>query len=282
MNDYYKVDITFTPYSEIESDIMCAFLGEAGYESFVTNEPTLSAYIKKELYDEQTLTNVKSLYDFTSELNFYTELIIGEDWNAEWEKHYFKPLVIANDCVIHSTFHKDYPKCKYDITIDPKMAFGTGHHETTTLMITQLLLSEMKGKYILDMGTGTGILAILSSMLGAKRVKGVEIDPPAQVNAMENVALNGIDNVDIILGDASSIESDKECYDLVLANINRNIILADIAHYSAALRPKGYMQLSGFYEQDIPVLMESASKYGLSEVRHEVLNHWTMLLLKKD
>lgn len=281
MNDYYKVDITFTPYSEIENDIMCAFLGEAGYESFVTNEPTLSAYIKKELYDEHTLANVKNLYDFTSELTFSSELIIGEDWNAEWEKHYFKPLVIANDCVIHSTFHKDYPKCKYDITIDPKMAFGTGHHETTTLMITQLMRSELKGKSILDMGTGTGILAILSSMLGAERVKGVEIDPPAQINAVENVALNGIDNVDIILGDASSIESDRECYDLVLANINRNIILADISRYSAALRPGGYMQLSGFYEQDIPVLMETASKYGLSEVRHDVLKNWTMLLLRK-
>lgn len=281
MNDYYKITINFAPYSEAESDVMAALLGELGCESFESVEPNLIAYIKKELYREGIVDEALAMYPFSATMTQSTELVIGQDWNAEWEKNYFKPMVIADRCVIHSTFHTDYPTLEYDIVIDPKMAFGTGHHETTSLMITQILETDLKGKRVLDMGTGTGILAILCSMRGAEYAKGVEIDPPAQVNAVENVALNGISNVEIVLGDADSIAEDTECYDLVLANINRNIILADIAKYAAALKSGCRMQLSGFYTEDISLLLAEAAKYGLSEVKHEVKNNWTMLLLTK-
>ena len=189
-------------------------------------------------------------------------------------------MVIADRCVIHSTFHKDYPKMEYDIVIDPKMAFGTGHHETTNLMVEQILREEMNGATVLDMGTGTGILAMLASMCGAKEAVGIEIDEFAFQNTLENVKLNNVRNVKMLLGDASLLKPEWQ-FDYVIANINRNIIMADIDRYAMVLRPGGKMLLSGFYEHDIPVVLETATPLGLTEVLHNVKNRWTMLLLEK-
>ena len=286
MNDYYKVSFAVTGGSinEYECDILAALLGEnADFESFDTKAGVVIGYVKQELYSEEKIKSTMMLYPFESKIAFEAELIPGEDWNKEWEKNYFQPILIADRCVIHSSFHKDYPHAEYDIVINPKMAFGTGHHETTTLMITQILDIDMTNMSVLDMGTGTGVLAILSAMRGAKSVKGVEIDEMAYENAIENIEINSVENiVNLVLGDASAIMYDISVYDYVFANINRNIIVEDIDKYSKALKTGGYMQLSGFYIEDIPIVEDAANRYGLTVVKSNDKNRWAMLLLKKE
>ena len=197
MNNYYKVRFDLNPCTETETDVLAALLCDAGFESFEPDCKGVSAYIRQELYEPSVVNDAIAVYPFSSSIKVTEELIEGQDWNGEWEKHYFKPIVFEDMCVVHSSFHTDYPKAEYDIVIDPKMAFGTGHHETTSLMIRRILSADMRGKNVLDMGTGTGILAILSAMRGAGNVVGVEIDPPAYENAKENIAVNGEERIDI-------------------------------------------------------------------------------------
>lgn len=280
MNDYVKATFFVEPYNEVQCDILAALLCEVGFESFEQNVTGIDAYIQQSLFDTSNIEQAISQYDFSSKITWKCETIEGRDWNEEWEKNYFTPMVIADRCVIHSTFHKDYPKMEYDIVIDPKMAFGTGHHETTNLMVEQILREEMSGATVLDMGTGTGILAMLASMCGAKEAVGIEIDEFAFQNTLENVKLNAVRNVKMLLGDASLLKPEWQ-FDYVIANINRNIITADIDRYAMVLRPGGKMLLSGFYEHDIPVVLETATPLGLTEVLHNVKNRWTMLLLEK-
>lgn len=277
-----KVAFNLKPNDEIQCDVLAALLCDVGYESFVQNENGIVAYIQSGLYDESKIKKAVSEFDFSSSVCWTTERIEGKDWNEEWEKNYFTPMVIADRCVIHSTFHRDYPKLEYDIVIDPKMAFGTGHHETTNLMVEQIMREDVAGKDVLDMGTGTGILAILASMCGAKQVDGIEIDEFAYENALENIKMNNVGNVNVFNGDASLLMDKSDCYDYVVANINRNIITMDIDKYAKALRKGGKMLLSGFYEQDIPVVMEKASMFGLNEMLHNVKKNWTMLMLAKN
>lgn len=277
-----KVAFNLKPNDEIQCDVLAALLCDVGYESFEQNETGIVAYIQSGLYDESKIKKAVSEFDFSSSVCWTTERIEGKDWNEEWEKNYFTPMVIADRCVIHSTFHRDYPKLEYDIVIDPKMAFGTGHHETTNLMVEQIMREDVAGKDVLDMGTGTGILAILASMCGAKQVDGIEIDEFAYENALENIKMNNVGNVDVFNGDASLLMDKSDCYDYVVANINRNIITMDIDKYAKALRKGGKMLLSGFYEQDIPVVMEKASMFGLNEMLHNVKKNWTMLMLAKN
>ena len=213
-------------------------------------------------------------------LSAETEEIEGRDWNHEWEKNYFQPIVVADRCVIHSTFHTDYPKCEYDIVIDPKMAFGTGHHATTSQIIAQLLELDLTGKAVVDMGTGTGILAILAAMRGAAPVVAIEIDPAAEVNARENMMLNHQAQIDLRLGDATMLEGCRA--DVFIANINRNIILNDLEAYAATLNRDAIMILSGFYESDIPMLEARAAAFGLEYVRHTTQgDNWACLVLRK-
>lgn len=281
MNDYFKLSFTMTPKEEFEADILSALLCDAGFESFVGTDDGVEAYIKKELYDENAIPSILEQYPFNAHIEIKSELIPGQDWNSEWEKNYFKPILFEDKCVIHSSFHKDYPAAKYDITIDPKMAFGTGHHETTSLMIKRILDSDMTGTSVLDMGTGTGILAILSSMVGATRVVGVEIDPPAYDNAVINAQLNNQPNIDMRLGGSETLD-DGETFDYVLANINRNIILMDIANYAKALKPGGRMFLSGFYLEDVSMLVDAAKEYGLEQESVIDKKNWANICLIKE
>ena len=198
--------------------------------------------------------------------------IEGRDWNEEWEKNYFRPIVIEGECVVHSSFHKDVPQARYDIVIDPKMAFGTGHHHTTSRMAAWLLSEDLQGKSVIDMGTGTGILAMLASMRGAAPVTGIEIDPDAWDNAVDNARVNGRD-IRMICGDASAL-SELEPTDYLLANINRNIILGDIAAYARALKPGGVMLLSGFYDHDLPMIEAAAAGQGLEYVDKKLSADW--------
>ena len=280
MNDYYKVKFTLAPCLAYECDILAALLADVGFESFEQTEDGVDAFVKKELWDKDAVSEVIKLYDFEAKIDFSEELVVGQDWNEEWEKHYFNPIVFEDKCVIHSSFHKDFPRLQYDIVIDPKMAFGTGHHETTSLMIKRILDAEMTGKSVLDMGTGTGVLAILSAMVGAANVVGVEIDPPAYENAVANAQLNGHPEIDLRLGGAETV-AESNSFDFVLANINRNIITADIDRYASALKAGGEMMLSGFYVDDVPVVEAAANKCGLERVSVIEKNRWANLQLVK-
>lgn len=269
------------------ADVLASLLAPVGFESFsadTDDESILLAYIPCSTADHHAaVAAADSLADMTGCISatiLSTEEIEGQDWNEEWEKHYFQPIVVAGRCVIHSSFHKDYPICPLDITIDPKMAFGTGHHATTSLMAKFLLDNEIEGKSVIDMGTGTGLLAIIAAMRGASPVTAIEIDPAAKINAEENVVINGHGEIDVILGDASALENVAPA-DIFLANINRNVILNDIQVYASRLKPDGLMALSGFYEQDIDMLLESAAPLGLHEHSRKVADTgWASLVLK--
>ncbi len=280
MNDYYLVRINLNPCVEEECDIVAALLADVGFESFVPDEKGVSAYIRKELFDKPATSSALAAYPFNGELQMEeAELIQGQDWNSEWEKHYFQPIVVGDRCVVHSSFHKEYPKAEYEIVVDPRMAFGTGHHETTSLMLERLLSYPLEECKLLDMGTGTGILAILAAMRGAVHVVGVEIDEPAYLNAVDNAGINGVD-LDLRLG---GVETVTECgyFDYVLANINRNIIIADIDKYARSLRQGGIMTLSGFYVEDIPFVEEAGKKCGLAPVAFFEKRRWACLCLEK-
>ncbi|MDE6438271.1 MAG: 50S ribosomal protein L11 methyltransferase, partial [Muribaculaceae bacterium] len=259
-----------------------ALLCDAGYESFEPDERGLTAYIKEPEFDSLSLRNLIESFPLEGfRIECHASTVEGQDWNSEWEKNYFKPIVVGDRCVIHSSFHTDYPQCEHEIVIDPKMAFGTGHHATTSLIIERLLSMPLGGKSVVDMGTGTGILAILAAMLGASPVTAIEIDPAAEANARENVASNGHPEIQVMLGDAALLDGLHA--DLFIANINRNIITADLPSYAATLAVGGVMLLSGFYESDIPVVMQAAAPLGLTELTHTVKGDgWTCLVLTKN
>lgn len=281
MNDYVEVRIDIEPCSEVATDLVAAMLCECGYESFVPDAKGVTAYVKREMYAPEAVAQMIEEFPLDVTITHHDVMIEGRDWNSEWEKHYFKPIVVGNRCVIHSSFHTDVPAAEYDIVIDPKMAFGTGHHQTTSLIIEQLLDMDLTGRMVLDMGTGTGILAILTAMRGASPVIGIEIDPAAQVNAVENVKLNSHPEIKIVLGDASSLAL-VSGVDVFIANINRNIITADIASYVTTMKPGAEVLLSGFYVDDIPVVMEAAKPLGLAYRSHTERDNWTCLRLIKE
>ena len=278
MTDYQQIRLDITPCDENITDLFAAFLADCGYESFVPDETGLTAYINSTLFNKEDVESIIADFPMEVDAKLTVDFIEGKDWNEEWEKNYFQPIVIADQCVIHSTFHKDVPNAKYDIVIDPKMAFGTGHHSTTSLILQTLLETDMKGKSVIDMGTGTGILAILSAMLGAEKVTGIEIDPGAYENALEHVELNNV-NVDVLLGDASRL-NELQPADIFIANINRNIILADISSYRKNLKPGGIMLLSGFYESDIAMIERAANALGLEVVSYKEDKDWVAVKLK--
>lgn len=282
MNDYYSVRLDCEPCSADITDLAAAFLADAGFESFEPDDMGLTAYINVSAGDAEVLAR-NALADFPFDVNFNISctLIVGEDWNEEWEKNYFKPIVIDDECVIHSSFHKDVPVARYDIMIDPKMAFGTGHHDTTSNMVRYILECDVTGKSVLDIGTGTGILGILAAMRGAHPVTGIEIDLPAYENAVENGALNNV-SMQLIHGDASALKLVEKA-DYLFANINRNIIIQDIKAYADSLKPDGIMLLSGFYENDIPLILKAAEPFGLGLVSSKVSPaNWAAIMLKRS
>lgn len=281
MNDYVEARFDVSPCDETSTDLLAALLCEKGYESFVPDETGLTAYVKQELFDADAFKEVVNDFPMEAVIDVKWSTVEGRDWNAEWEKNYFQPIVVDDLCVIHSSFHKDIPSMPYDIVIDPKMAFGTGHHQTTSLIIRRLLQLPIEGKRVIDMGTGTGILAILAAMRGAAKVDAIEIDAFAHVNAVENVKINNHPEINVILGDASALES-LDNADIFIANINRNIITGDLKSYASRLNHGGIMLLSGFYENDIPVIMEEAVKYGLKEVTHTTCDNWACLQLTTE
>lgn len=271
---YFEVTFTAQPCNETITDVLSALAGEIGFESFVECENGVQAYIQQSLFDQEALDNM--LTEFPLEgvtLTYSISEPEDKDWNEEWEKNFFQPIVIENRCVIHSTFHTDVPKAEYDIVINPQMAFGTGHHETTSSIIGELLDADLKGKSVLDMGCGTSILAILASMRGADPVTAIDIDDWCVNNSRDNIQLNGLNNINVELGDARLLEG-RAPFDVIIANINRNILINDMKHYVACMHPGSELYLSGFYVDDIPVIQAEAEKNGLSYVHHKEKNRW--------
>lgn len=281
MNDYVEVRLDLSPMpGEDATDLLAALLGDIDYESFVPDADGLTAYIQAALWNEENIKAVIEEFPFDCQIKMTHNRIEGKDWNEEWEKNYFQPIIIGEKCVVHSSFHHDVPKARYDIVIDPKMAFGTGHHATTSLILEQIVEMNLAGKSVIDMGTGTGILAILSAMRGASPVTAIEIDEFAYTNAFENVAVNRHSDIRVILGDASAL-SDVAPADVFVANINRNVITGDIDRYSERLVAGGLMLLSGFYEDDIEIVEAAALPYGLTVEGHTSRDKWTCLRLRK-
>lgn len=283
MNDYMEVKVTLSPFSEPVADVLAAVLADAGFESFVTEEPQLIAYIRADRYSADMAELVNELPFEGVNASWEATLVEGRDWNSEWEKHYFQPIVVGEQCVIHSSFHTDVPRCRYDIVIDPKMAFGTGHHFTTRLILQRLLSADLEGKSVIDVGTGTAILAILAAMRGAAPVTGIEIDEGAYLNAIENVSLNRVDSsVSLILGDASALGQITYKADLLTANINRNVITADLPAYARAVKPGATVLLSGFYLADVDIVRRAAEACGLTYVDTTHDNDWACVALTKN
>lgn len=282
MNDYTKIEFKVTPNEEVATDVLAALLAEVGFESFVPNEEGLEAYVPHNLYDESNITAVVENFPLEGyTITYNSEFIEGEDWNAEWEKNYFQPIVLGEECVIHSTFHTDVPKARYDILIDPKMAFGTGYHQTTCHMLRAILASDMNGKSVLDMGCGTALLAILARKHGATDVVAIDIDEFAYENAKENVVLNNTPDIEVRLGGADAIKED-DCFDYVIANINRNILLADMVNYVRCMHPGSQIFISGFYTEDMEVLKEEAARHGLRYIDYAEDNRWAMMKFEKE
>ena len=281
MNDYTKVAFTVTPNDEVATDVLAALLAEVGFESFVPNDEGLETYVPHNLYDENSLITVIESFPLEGyTITHSSEFIEGEDWNAEWEKNYFQPIVLGEECVIHSTFHTDVPKARYDILIDPKMAFGTGYHQTTCHMLRAILASDMNGKSVLDMGCGTALLAILARKHGATDVVAIDIDEFAYENAKENVVLNNTADIEVRLGGADAIK-ESDSFDFVIANINRNILLADMKNYVRCMHPGSQIFISGFYTEDMEVLKEEAARNGLRYIGCAEDNRWAMMRFEK-
>ncbi len=281
MNDYMQVRLDVEPCSEAATDLLAAALAEIGYESFVPDETGVTAFVPQGNYNETGLTNVINNFPIEdTKILPSATLVPGQDWNEEWEKNYFKPIVVGDECVIHSTFHTDYPSARYDISIDPKMAFGTGHHETTTLMLQAILATDVAGHSVLDMGCGTAVLAILNRMKGAISVVAIDIDEFATENAAENIRLNHVDDIEVRLGGIDVLR--QESFDFVFANINRNILLADMHAYVARMNSGAHLFMSGFYVEDIPLIQAEAERQGLQFVGYTEKNRWVAVECVKE
>lgn len=277
---YSVVHLFFSDPENFVADILAAQLGKIGFESFMTTDEGLDAFIQEDNLNEQAINQVIADFPFDTSIAFTVENVESKNWNEEWEKYFFEPIVIDNKCVIHSSFHKDFPKLEYDVTIDPKMAFGTGHHETTSLMVSEILENDFSGKTVLDMGCGTSILAILASMRGAERLMAIDIDDWCVENSLDNLKLNNIHNVEVALGDASLLQG--KTFDVILANINRNILMNDMAIYANSLPEGGQLIISGFYTEDIPIIEKEAEKYGLSLQYAREKNNWAAVKMVKQ
>ena len=322
--DYIEVTFNIEPFSIENAEIVEAIVVDCGFESFVTEDEALKGYIPIDDYSAEIPRRLKILLgdfcdraqspryssgaaEMTSEatsvftVSFQTNYIKEQNWNLPWEEQ-FSPIVVDGLCTVKADFHKDLKRTKYNITIKPNMAFGTGHHQTTTLMMRTLLklagvessgtaeskgsvgsqgCNALKGKQVLDMGTGTGILAILAAKLGALRpVHAIDVDVTAVNSAKENLWKNRLHKAVIVLyGDASLIQAGK--YDIILANINRNILMEDLSTYQRGLRPGGLVVMSGFFGEDIPMLVERGAELGLTKVYSELLENWGLLILGK-
>ncbi|WP_339627192.1 50S ribosomal protein L11 methyltransferase [uncultured Winogradskyella sp.] len=252
------------------SEILIAELGYAGFESFVENHEGVTAYIQKEEWRADILEDIQILDSEEFEITHTFNEIEQTNWNEEWEKN-FKPIIVDDLVTVRAPFH-DQPTTKYDLIIEPKMSFGTGHHETTHMMIQHIIRNDFNGKTVLDMGCGTGLLAILAEKVGASKLEAIDIDNWCYLNSVENVERNSCEHISVFEGDVALLENKK--YDIIIANINRNILLQDIAAYAKCLNKNGSLFLSGFYEDDLKLITETCTKNSLLFEDKILRNNW--------
>lgn len=270
---------------QVCKDLLADSAAEAGFESFEETQEGLEAYVQRELFDKDALD--ASIADFPIEgtdISYTIEDAEDKDWNEEWEEQGFDPICVDDQVLIYDAKHPElHPTTSPDhieIGIEAKLAFGTGNHETTRMIVSTLLNMNLYKMRVLDCGCGTGILGLVASKLGASEVVGYDIDEWSVENAKHNAQLNGVDNLEVYFGNASVINHISGVFDVVLANINRNILLEDMKSFRGVLNEGGYMILSGFYEEDIPVLLEKAKEFGLYESGRRTDNNWACLVLK--
>ena len=274
---YYGYTFIVNP-KEPATEMLIAELGYAGFESFVENEEGVIAYIQKEECHDAILENVFVLNSGEFDIKYTKEEIEQVNWNSEWEKN-FNPIQVDDKVSIRAPFHEN-PNLEFDIVIEPKMSFGTGHHETTHMMVQHLLDIDLIGKKTLDMGCGTGILAILAEMKGAQPIDAIDIDNWCYLNSLENVERNDCKHISAYEGEATLLAG--KSYDVIIANINRNILLSDIGTYGDCLNDGGILLLSGFYAEDIPLLDEKALALGMSLEKKLDRNKWVSLRYSKN
>ena len=270
---YLEVSIRLDPFSEEMAEILMAELGELPYDSFVTEEPFLKCYIQREQYRPSDLKVVLSGYDCVA--GFNAVMVEGRNWNRNWELS-FQPIVVDGIVTVKAPFNTDVPRTRYNIWIDPQMAFGTGYHHTTYMMMQRLLALPVSGSYVCDMGCGTAILGILAAKMGARKVFAVDIDAVAARSAWGNCRWNKVGTrVETACGDASLMQ--MSTYNIILANIHRNIILEDLPTYARSLRRGGTLLVSGFYDADSPAIIDAAKSVGLSLSGSSSREGWSCL-----
>lgn len=266
---YLEYDFKISPLQPT-SDILIAELGELGFESFVETETGLLAYMLKSEWQDQNLESLLAFQNPDVKISWTRKEIEQQNWNAEWEKN-FHPILVGDRCMVRAPFHQP-EAVDYDIVIEPKMSFGTGHHETTHMMLQHILDDDFEGKTVLDMGCGTGVLAILARKRGAVDVEAIDIDEWCFLNTQENVERNHCPEIKAFQGDSSLLKDKK--YDVILANINRNILLEDIPIYADCLNKRGTLFLSGFYLDDLDAISSKCGAYGLEFEKNLEKNNW--------
>lgn len=269
---YTKVSFTLTPDTEMNREILVAMLGQSDFESFDETENSVDAFWPGQNFSPETIQPIIEEIGFA--VTIAHEIIPDQNWNEVWEKNYFKPLLIAEKCLVRAPFHTEYPEAEYEIIIEPNMAFGTGNHETTSLMAEEILKLDVTGKTVLDMGCGTGILAILASMCGAEKIIAIDIDNWAFEGTVENARVNNISNIEAHLGDASLLTNQQ--FDVIFANIQKNIVTRDMPFYYQVLKPGGLILFSGFYKNDVPDVLKNAESLGLKQVGLQEKNNWVV------
>jgi len=267
---YTKAIFSLSPDNETNREILVAYLSQLDFESFDETTDEVNAFFP---VDKVTTNDIRAcLSEVSFQVDFSEEEMPDINWNEEWEKNYFQPLLINNQVLIRAPFHKEYPKAQYEIVIEPNMAFGTGNHETTSLMMEHLSEINLEGQTVLDMGCGTGILGIYASMLGAESVTAIDIDNWSFEATVENSRLNGISNLEASIGDAQLLGERR--FDVILANIQKNIILQDIEKYVSVLNEGGLLLVSGFYENDLEDILGRASELLLTKIEIKERNKW--------
>ncbi|MHC1704243.1 MAG: 50S ribosomal protein L11 methyltransferase [Tenuifilaceae bacterium] len=278
--DYIELKIKVEPSNQEVNEILIAQLAEIGFESFTEEENGFGAFIKAIDFNETISKSIKELIiPEGSKVTFLSEKIPDQNWNVLWESN-FEPIIVDNRCLVRASFHQNTPKLDYEIIIDPKMAFGTGHHQTTHLMIDAIIKEDFSDKTVLDMGCGTGVLAILAEMKGAKKVTAIDIDEWAYRSTDENIILNNCKKIDPYLGDVSLIKEKK--FDIVLANINLNILISDMKFYYNSLLPSGTLIVSGILKKDIPAIIQKSTELGLSHLDTITRDEWVMISFRKQ